>query len=281
MDNKTLVSQIHDVIDNYSTVYEQGSGWGAWNGWAYRLDCIIFVKCMVYWRWYKPNKNDAHGGAVYDPRYDWTEIGILNHCSNVGYDKFLSAKEGAYLYMDGHGGFKIDEFTRNGKTYNVAECTVGGAFGSPRKCIYSYVDDYGGRWNYKGGTYGGRWTAHGELQGVTYNGVTPQPTPKDKPYSIDNVAVKMMRGDFGNGEDRKTKLRALGYTDAEIQQAQNIVNQVYKRNERDNLTSTIAMRLIAGAGGDGASVRRTWVEKEYGDGTLYDEAQKKINWYLE
>ena len=47
MNNITLVKQIHDVIDNIPTTYEQGSGWGAWNGWAYRLDCIIFVKCMV------------------------------------------------------------------------------------------------------------------------------------------------------------------------------------------------------------------------------------------
>ena len=29
MENTTLVQQIHDVVDNIPTVYEQGSGWGA------------------------------------------------------------------------------------------------------------------------------------------------------------------------------------------------------------------------------------------------------------
>lgn len=164
-----LLEQIHDVVDNIPTVYEQGSGWGAWNGYAFRLDCIIFVKCMVFWGWYKPDKTAAHGGAYYDASYDWTEAGILNHCSDIKNTNFLAAVPCEYLYMNGHGGFKIDEFTRNGKTYNVAECTVASAWGAPRKCIYSYVDDNGYRYDYKGGTQSGRWTAYGKLPKVEYD----------------------------------------------------------------------------------------------------------------
>ena len=164
-----LLPQIHDVVDNIPTRYEQGANWGAWNGSAFRQDCIIFVKCMVYWDWYYPDKNKDHGGATYNPAYDWTEIKILNNCSNVGYNNFLKAKPCAYLYMDGHGGFKIDEFTRNGKTYNVAECTWASAWGTPAKCVYSYVDNNGYRYNYKGGIPNGRWEAHGELYGVEYD----------------------------------------------------------------------------------------------------------------
>ena len=52
----------------------------------------------------------------------------------------------------------------------------------------------------------------------------------------------------------------------------------HKTFGRDTIST---MRLIAGAGGDGATKRRQWVMDEYGDDTLYDEAQKKINWYLE
>ena len=280
IDSTTLVKEIHDVVDNIPTVYEQGPEWGAWNGKAYRLDCIIFVKCMTYWGWYKPNKTDDHGGAIYNNAYDWTEIGILNHCRNVGYGKFLSAKEGAYLYMDGHGGFKIDEFTKNGKTYNAAECTWGAAWGTPAKCVYSYVDDYGGRYNYKGGIQSGRWEAHGELQGVSYDGTMPEPTPATKPYSIDNLAVHIMRGEFGNGDFRKQAVMTLGYTEAEYQQAQDIINNVYARRDRDKLAADIAMRLIAGEGGDGATKREQWVEDEYGDRTLFREAQNKVNAYL-
>lgn len=183
-----LLKQIHDVVDNIPTVYEQGPQWGAWNGSAFRLDCIIFVKCMVYWHWYYPDKSAAHGGATYDPGYDWTEEAILHHCSNVQYDGFLSAKPCEYLYMDGHGGFKIDEFAREGRTYNVAECTWASAWGTPAKCVYSYVADDGSRYNYKGGIRNGSWTAHGELYGVEYDAedeIMPAPEPTSVTIPLD------------------------------------------------------------------------------------------------
>ena len=181
-----LLNQIHDVVDHIPTIYQQGDAWGAWNGSAFRLDCIIFIKCMVYWNWYYPDKTKSHGGAKYDANYDWTEIGILNRCTNVSDKNFLSAKPCEYLYMDGHGGFKIDEFVKDGKTYNVAECTVASAWGSPKKCIYSYVDDNGNRYNYMGGIQNGSWTHHGQLYGVDYSDQDepqpePEPTPEPEP----------------------------------------------------------------------------------------------------
>lgn len=208
----TLLPQIHDVVDNIPTVYEQGSQWGAWNGSAYRLDCIIFIKCMVYWGWYYPSKTAEHGGAKYNPNYDWTEIAILNHCSNVSYKNFLSAKPCSYLYMDGHGGFKIDEFTRNDKVYNVAECTWASAWGTPAKCVYSYVDNDGGRYSYKGGIRNGSWTAYGQLYGVEYD--IDNNTVKK---STEEIAKEVIAGLWGNGQDRKNRLAAAGYDYAVIQ----------------------------------------------------------------
>ena len=46
------------------------------------------------------------------------------------------------------------------------------------------------------------------------------------------------------------------------------------------LTAEIAMRLIAGEGGDGVTQREQWVWDQYGDRTLFREAQNKINAYL-
>ena len=223
----TLLANIHDVVDNIPTVYEQGANWGAWNGSAYRLDCIIFIKCMVYWDWYKPSKTAAHGGASYNANYDWTEPAILQHCSNVQYGNFLSAKPCAYLYMDGHGGFKIDEFTKNGKTYNVAECTWAAAWGTPAKCVYSYVDNNGYRYSYKGGVQAGKWEAHGELYGVEYDvavgqTVTATTTPTK---TAEEVAKEIVAGTggWGNGQARKNNLEAAGYNYSEVQ---SIVNQL-------------------------------------------------------
>lgn len=218
MKASVLLPRIHDVVDNIPTVYEGGSDFGGWNGYAFRLDCIVFIKSMVYWDWYYPEKNKAHGGMTYRADRDWTEINILNHCSNVGYDNFLKAKPCAYLYMDGHGGFKIDEFTKNGRTYNVAECTVAGAWGSPRKCIYSYVDNNGRRFNYKGGTQSGTWTAHGELYEVEYDvPVGGSSTPAEPTKSIHEVALEVIQGKYGNGQARKNALASAGYDYATVQ----------------------------------------------------------------
>lgn len=212
-----LLTQIHDVVDNIPTVYEQGSQWGGWNGSAFRQDCIIWVKCMVYWDWYYPEKDKAHGGATYNPNYDWTEPQILNHCSNVKYNSFLSAKPCEFLYMDGHGGFKIDEFTRDGKTYNAAECTWASAWGTPAKCVYSYVADDGARYNYKGGIRNGTWEAHGELFGVEYDEIkpAPEPEPKGTKISMDKFISFLpwiRQGDTGEiVELLQNCLKELGY----------------------------------------------------------------------
>ncbi len=206
---------------------------------------------------------------------DWTGDNIFwNYCNSVSFGNLVRSTKPALLLIDGvHMGTYIGEYTMDGKTYNAAEF-------SPNDYIdwtmRSYVDANGGRWNYKGGTLLGYWSRAGYFAMIDY---TEEPTPV-KPYTIDNLAVHIMRGDFGNGDARVQKLHELGYSDAEIKQAQDIVNQVYARNERDNLTSQIAMKLIAGEGGDGATKRRQWVKEKYGDDTLYDEAQKKINWYL-
>lgn len=214
---------------------------------------------------------------------DWTGNNIFwNYCNSVSFANLVKSSKPALLLIDGeHMGTYIGEYQMDGKTYNCAEFSPNGYINNTMR---SYVDANGGRWNYKGGTLLGYWSRAGYFAMIDYtDSVTPTPVepPKTKPYSIDNVAVHMMRGDFGNGDARIQKLKELGYSDAEIRQAQEIVNTVYARNERDNLTSKIAMRLIAGAGGDGATKRRQWVMDEYGDDTLYDEAQKKINWYLE
>ena len=45
--------------------------------------------------------------------------------------------------------------------------------------------------------------------------------------NYDAIATRVMRGDFGNGEDRKRRLRAEGYTNAEISAIQTRVNQMF------------------------------------------------------
>lgn len=89
-----------------------------------------------------------------------TEIGILNLCSDVKYNNFLSATPGEYLYMDGHAGVYVGDFTDPSGVVNVIECTVA-SFDSG--VTTSYVDNNGIRWNHKGGYTERAWKAHGKL----------------------------------------------------------------------------------------------------------------------
>ena len=54
----------------------------------------------------------------------------------------------------------------------------------------------------------------------------PQPAPAPKPAkSIDDIAREVIRGSWGNGKDRKSRLEAAGYNYREVQ---NRVNQLLR-----------------------------------------------------
>lgn len=208
---------------------------------------------------------------------DWTGDNIYwNFCSPVSFYNMVRSDDPALLLIDGyHMGTYIGEFYEDGKTYNTAEFSPNPYINNTMR---SYVDAQGLRYDYKGGHCLGTWSRAGYFAGIDY---TVKPDPAEKPYSIQNLAVHMMRGEFGNGEERKQAVMALGYTAAEYQEAQDIINKVYKRRDRDLLAAEIAMRLIAGEGGDGVTLREQWVEDTYGDRTLFRLAQDKVNLYLD
>ena len=112
---------------------------------------------------------------------DCTESGLLNQCSNVTTD-FTNINDGVVraLWMNGHFGGSIPMITRNGKNYNVVECTP--SFGGG--IVYSWCDTNGTRRAYQGGPTNGRWLKNGLFTPwVDYNGVTPVP-PKPDPAKL-------------------------------------------------------------------------------------------------
>lgn len=125
------------------------------------FDCIGLVKSLI-------NELDiayktSPAGYFVKPGQvipDTTEIGILNLCSDVRYNNFHSAVPGSYLYMDGHAGVFVGEFTDPSGICNVIECTVA-SFDSG--VTTSYVADDGTRYNHKGGYAERNWTAYGKL----------------------------------------------------------------------------------------------------------------------
>lgn len=273
---------------------------GYWNKFPYNCglydgdtlwgDCwCMFPKTMIWscaagapvWKNYV--KGEDHVRKIYADGIrlsglpDWTGDNIYwNFCSPVSFYNMVRSDDPALLLIDGeHMGTYIGEFYEDGKTYNTAEFSPNPYIDNTMR---SYVDAQGLRYDYKGGHCLGSWSRAGYFAGIDY---TVKPDPGVKPYSIQNLAVHMMRGEFGNGEARKQAVMELGYTEDEYQEAQDIINKVYSRRDRDILATEIAMRLIAGEGGDGVTLREQWVEDTYGDRTLFRPAQDKVNLYLE
>ncbi|MBO5959408.1 MAG: hypothetical protein J6Q65_04730 [Lentisphaeria bacterium] len=144
------------------------------------FDCIGLVKSLINeidiaWKT-SPAGYYVKPGQVIP---DTTEIGILNLCSSVHYNNFHAAAPGSYLYMAGHAGVYVGEFTDPSGVCNVIECTVA-SFDSG--VTTSYVADDGTRYNHKGGYAERKWTAYGKLD--KYIDYSVEPEKKTKRYKI-------------------------------------------------------------------------------------------------
>ena len=89
---------------------------------------------------------------------DVSEPVLLSQCTDISSD-FTIIPKPSLLYMKGHVGSYIGLTNRNGKEYNVIECTA--AFGGG--VVYSWVDADGTRRSCKGGETKGKWVSHGRM----------------------------------------------------------------------------------------------------------------------
>ena len=103
---------------------------------------------------------------------------------------------------------------------------------------------------------------------------TPQPAPAPARKSITEVAHAVMRGDYGNGEDRKNRLQSEGYNYSEVQAE---VNRLCHSGSVSSTPSksidTIAREVIKGVWGNGSS-RKSRLEAA---GYNYKEVQARVN----
>ena len=124
------------------------------------FDCIGMIKSVIN----EPDivyKTAATGYYVKPGQVipDTDELGILNLCTGIKWHSFIKMVAGEYLYMSGHGGVYVGDFSVNGLIFNVIECTAAWQGG----VVASYIDSYGRRFDHKGGTQCLAWEAHGEL----------------------------------------------------------------------------------------------------------------------
>lgn len=106
-------------------------------------------------------------------------------------------------------------------------------------------------------------------------GSSSKPAPAPKPSkSITEVAQAVMRGDYGNGNDRKSRLESEGYNYSEVQAE---VNRLCHSGSVSSTPSksidTIAREVINGKWGNGSS-RKSRLEAA---GYNYKEVQARVN----
>lgn len=147
--------------------------------------------------------------------------------------------------------------------------------------IYTSESGYGGSafWNSTRRNTNGRW---GLGSAYTFRGcivnpaigkvVAPTPTPSAK-KSVDEVAKEVIRGEWGNGDERYNRLTNAGYNYNEVQAK---VNELLNSNKPTPAPTPIVdildlvRKTIRGDFGNGEARRKAL-------GSNYDEVQRQVN----
>lgn len=172
-------------VEGRRTQYWNNFNWNGHNGGNCGLvhpdgvqsyDCNNFVKSLI-------NKPEiAYSTKVWDYAVPGTvigdvdEYGLLCLCSNITWGNFSNCVPAEVLYMSGHIGLFVGEYTDPSGVVNTIEATAAMGGG----VLSSYCDASGNRYNHKGGTWLGKWTAHGKLTKYIDYGTQPKPQPTEK-----------------------------------------------------------------------------------------------------
>ena len=85
---------------------------------------------------------------------------------------------------------------------------------------------------------------------------------------IDKIAREVIRGEWGNGEERKERLKKAGYSYEEVQ---NRVNELLSEDKKS--IDEIANEVIRGEWGNGEERKKRLRDAGYD----YDAVQKRVN----
>ena len=196
----------------------------------------------------KPGKGNkyyirkAQGGysrAIYGKPTD-SEFNVLANCVGYAYGRFNEI--GGYGYCKYLAPVNAENFIRykgsckTGMTPKVGACMVWEGKGDlaghvaivekvyDNNHVYTSESGYGSKkpfWNSHRYNNNGRWGCNSNYKflGFIYNpAVKDEPTPAPKPSkSVDELAKEVIRGDWGNGQERKDRLTAAGYNYSAVQ----------------------------------------------------------------
>lgn len=196
----------------------------------------------------KPGKGNkyyirkAQGGysrAIYGKPTD-SECNVLANCVGYAYGRFNEI--GGYGYCKYLAPVNAENFIRykgsckTGMTPKVGACMVWEGKGDlaghvaivekvyDNNHVYTSESGYGSKkpfWNSHRYNNNGRWGCNSNYKflGFIYNpAVKDEPAPAPKPSkSVDELAKEVIRGNWGNGQERKDRLTAAGYNYSTVQ----------------------------------------------------------------
>ena len=227
MKSSEFVNIAKDIANNYKTIYILGA-FGApmndnnkkryTNNYSYNaeqlrkskilsassdtfgFDCVCLIKGIL-WGW-NGNKNMTYGGATYCSNGipDISADQMMNYCTNISSD-FSNIKIGEVVHMSGHIGIYIGDGL-------AIECTPIWKDGVQITAVGNISKKNGYNTRY--------WEKHGMLNFIDYN-------ISSSLKSIDEIAKEVIKGIWGNGNNRKEKLTSAGYN---YQTIQDRVNEI-------------------------------------------------------
>lgn len=103
-----------------------------------------------------------------------------------------------------------------------------------------------------------------------YDAATVTPVPSAAEKSVEDVAKEVLAGKWGNGEERKNRLKAAGYDYAAVQTK---VNQIAKGTANQKSIDAVAREVIRGKWGNGADRKKRITSAGYD----YSAVQKRVN----
>lgn len=214
---------------------------------TFGFDCVCLIKGLL-WGW-DGSTGHAYGGADYacNDVPDISANQIIKKCSDVSTD-FSAIAVGELLWMDGHVGIYIGDGL-------AVECTPRWKNGVQVTAVHNMGK--------KSGYNGRSWTKHGKLPYVRYETASTAPAP----LTVNDLAIQVIVGEWGNNPERKQKLIAAGHDYNAIQAE---VNRILNRNKS---IDTLANEVIRGDWGNGADRKRRLTAA----GHDYKAVQRRVN----
>lgn len=168
------LKQAHDVPNYYNNHFPKNCGY--YDGQKYSWDCWNLIKTFLA---VPPWEDTRVKGSYVSPSTfvtgDCDGYHLLMQCTDRSQDFSKLSKAGTYLYIRDkgheHAGIYVGDFEYQGCIFNVVECTSDWA----SKVQYTYVNNKGQRFLYKGGKQGRSWTDFGILPYIDYE-ETPMTT---------------------------------------------------------------------------------------------------------